>query len=144
MKLVRRILSLSLVVLVCFSCPPAPAATTGTYTIAVIPSVPPVPTNAQWAPFVQRLEQETGIAFQLKLYETMAEFERDIVSPQAPDFIFAHALQLVVAHEAQGFQPLVRGDIPIRAVLFVPRDSPVKSVADLEGRKIAFVGSKNL
>ena len=93
---------------------------------------------------MERLSQETGLDFRLKVYETMADFERDIVSPKAPDFIFANALQIVVAHQAQGYLPLVRGNKMVRAVIFVRKDSPARTADDLSGKRIAFVGAKNL
>lgn len=74
----------------------------------------------------------------------MRDFERDIITPEAPDFIFANALQTVVAHELQGFVPLVRGGPTVKALIFVRQDSPVKTVDDLIGKRIAFVGEKNV
>ncbi|MBU0485304.1 MAG: phosphate/phosphite/phosphonate ABC transporter substrate-binding protein [Proteobacteria bacterium] len=115
-----------------------------TYTMGIIPTWEPVMTHTQWIPFVERLAKETGLPFKLKVYETMADFERDIVSPTGPDFIFANALQVVVAHEAQGYIPLVKGGGSIRAVLFVRKDSPVQRADELAEKRIAFVGDKNL
>ncbi|NTV13581.1 MAG: phosphate/phosphite/phosphonate ABC transporter substrate-binding protein [Desulfobulbaceae bacterium] len=114
------------------------------FTLGVIPSAPPVATHTLWSPMVERLARETGLPFRLKVYEKMADFERDIVSPAAPDFIFANSLQIVVAHQAQGYVPLVRGSGTVWVELFVRGDSSYKAVDDLAGRKIAFVGSKNL
>jgi ABC-type phosphate/phosphonate transport system substrate-binding protein len=74
----------------------------------------------------------------------MVDFEREIITAEAPDFIFANALQTVVAHQDQGFLPLVRGRRPVTAELFVRRDSPITTVDDLAGKRIAFVGEKNL
>lgn len=123
---------------------PAWAGPGAEYTIGVVPSFPPVATHTRWTPFVERLSQETGLAFRLKVYEQMADFERDIVSPKAPDFIFANALQVVVAHKTQGYLPLVRGKGQVRGMVFVRRDSPARTVDDLAGKRIAFVGAKNL
>lgn len=122
----------------------ADAAQKSGYELAVVPSFPPVTTYQQWTPLAERLTKETGLGFRLKLYETMGDFERDIVSPQAPDFIFANALQAVVAHQEQGYLPLVRGSGHVWVELFVPKDSPCQSVDDLAGKRIAFVGNKNL
>ena len=124
--------------------PIASAEPATTYTLGVVPSFPPVATHTRWMPFVERLSQETGLNFRLKVYEQMVDFERDIVSPGAPDFIFANALQVMVAHKAQNYQPLVRGKGQVRGVIFVRRDSPARSVNDLAGKRIAFVGAKNL
>ncbi len=114
------------------------------YTIGVVPTFPPVATHTRWTPFVERLSQETGLDFRLKVYEQMADFERDIVSPGAPDLIFANALQITVAHEAQGYLPLVPAQRQVRGVIFVRRDSPVRRVPALAGKRVAFVGAKPL
>lgn len=123
--------------------PPAVAQQVA-YSLGVVPSAPPVVTHTLWAPFVERLARDTGLDFQLKVYEKMADFERDLVSPEAPDFIFANSLQIVVAHQAEGYIPLVRGGGLVWAEVFVRRDSPVRTAGDLAGKRIAFVGSKNL
>jgi phosphonate transport system substrate-binding protein len=126
-----------------FLLPPAAAQPTR-YTLGVVPSFPPVKTYARWTPFVEMLAQKTGLNFKLKVYEQMVDFERDIVSAEAPDFIFANALQITVAHQAQGYLPLVRASKVVWGVIFVRQDSPVRTLADLEGLRVAFVGAKNL
>lgn len=113
------------------------------YTLAVLPGAPPITMHKLWAPVVDRLAKESGLEFRLKLYERMAEFERDLWAGN-PDFVFASPIQTVVAHQAAGYLPLVRSATPVRVGLFVRRDSPVRDVGDLVGRKIAFVGNKNL
>jgi len=122
---------------------PADADQKQPYTIAVIPSAPPVTLHKQWTPFVERLTRETGLEFRLKMYEKMAEFERDIWSG-VPDFIFSSPIQTVVAHMEKGYLPLVRGGKEIAIGLFVRKDSPFRSIDDLSGKTISFVGNKNL
>ncbi len=123
---------------------PAAAEERTKYSLGIVPSAPPMATYTLWAPFAERLSRETGRDFKLKVYEKMADFERDIVSPEAPDFIFANSLQIVVGHQAEGYIPLVRGGGLVWAEVFVRRDSPVRTAGDLAGKRIAFVGSKNL
>ncbi len=113
------------------------------YTLAVLPSAPPVVMHTQWTPFLERLSRETGLEFRLKVYEKMSDFEQDIWSG-APDFIFASPIQTVVAHTRNGYIPLVRGGNPVSVRLFVRNDSTVKTIDDLSGKTIAFVGNKNL
>ncbi len=121
-----------------------PAAEKKAYTIGVIPTWPPVVTYAQWSPFVERLSHDTGLKLRLKVYEKMSDFEREIISSKGPDFIFANALQTVVAHREQGYIPLVRGKKGVEGIVFVKRASKIRNVKDLSGKRIAFVGSKNL
>jgi len=114
------------------------------YHIGIIPTWPAVVTHKKWSPFAARLSQVTGLTFRLKVYEKMSDFERSIILPEAPDFIFANALQTIVAHEIQGFVPLIRGGPAVKAMIFVRQDSPLKTVDDLAGKRIAFVGEKNV
>lgn len=122
---------------------PAAARQRNVYALAIIPSAPPVTMHTQWTPFVERLSRETGLDIRLKLYEKMAEFERDIWSG-TPDFIFSSPIQLMVAHKSSGYVPFLRGSKPIAVGLFVRKDSPIRSIDDLAGKKISFVGNKNL
>lgn len=121
----------------------AAAADGNVYTLAVIPAAPPVAMHKLWTPFVERLAMQTGLTFRLKLYEKMAEFERDIWRG-APDFIYSSPIQVMVAHTSNGYVPLLRGRQPVTVGLFVRQDSPIRSIDDLSGKKIAFVGNKNL
>jgi phosphonate transport system substrate-binding protein len=122
---------------------PASAAKGATYTLAVMPSTPPISMHKQWMPFLERLSRDTGLEFRLRLYENMAEFERDIWSG-GPDFIFSSPIQLMVAHQSNGYIPLLRGEKSVAIGLFVRKDSPITSVDDISGKKIAFVGNKNI
>ncbi len=122
---------------------PRPALAGQTYTVAVIPNHPPAELSTNWGPVIARLEKETGLIFKLKLYRTMDDFESDI-EKGAADFLFAHPFQAVEAHKAKGYIPLIRGSKTIGGTLFVRKDSPYRTVKDLEGKAIAFVGSQNV
>jgi phosphonate transport system substrate-binding protein len=122
---------------------PASAGDGQVYTVGVIPSAPPVTMHALWKPLADRLGEKTGLEFRLKHYEKMAEFERDIVSG-ATDFIYSSPIQLMVAHTSSGYLPLVRANKPVAIGLFVRKDSPIRNLDDLTGKKISFVGNKNI
>lgn len=138
-----RVVRLVFALLILAAVTAASAKTRASYVLAVIPSAPPVTMHTLWAPLAERLSRDTGFDINLKVYEKMSDFERDI-SKGAPDFIFVNPLQAVVAHEAQGYAPLVRGSRRISAELVVRRDSPIRTIDDLSGRKIALVGNKSL
>lgn len=113
------------------------------YVIAVLPQQSPVAMHENWSPFLERLTRETGIIFKLKLYETMAAFEKDALKG-IPDLIFSTPPIAVLAHQKEGYKPLVRGSRETSGVLFVAKDSPIQSVKELEGKEISFVGSRNV
>lgn len=119
------------------------AGAAGEYTLAVVPQMPPVVMHTNWTPFVEVLARETGLNIKLKVYEKMNDFEKDFQEGK-PDFIFSSPTQIVLARQSQGYIPLVRSSQKIKGVLFVKKDSPITEVSQLEGKTIAFVGSKNL
>ncbi|NJC89298.1 MAG: phosphate/phosphite/phosphonate ABC transporter substrate-binding protein [Methylococcaceae bacterium] len=122
---------------------PIAVADARVYTIAVMPFAPPTSMHKIWAPFLDRLKQETGAEFKLKLFDRTAEFERDIWDGKA-DFMFASPIQEVVARESHGYIPLVRSRKMVTLGLFVRTDSPIRNVDDMAGKKVSFVGNKSL
>lgn len=122
---------------------PASAKQKSAYTIAVLPSAPPVALHTLWAPVLEQLSAGTGLRFRLKLFERMADFEREIGEGTA-DFIFASPIQTVVAHKMHSYLPLVRGGKQVSIGLFVRRDSHIRTIDDLSGNTISFVGNKNV
>jgi phosphonate transport system substrate-binding protein len=121
----------------------ASAAEAATYSVAVLPGAPPATMSKRWTPVLERLARDTGIGFKLKLFDQMAEFEREIWSG-TPDFIFASPVQTVVAHQGAGYMPLVRNGRLVDIKLYVRQDSPIRHVDDLAGKNISFVGNKNI
>lgn len=113
------------------------------YVLAVVPQLPPVTMHTNWTPFIQRLAAETGLQFTLKVYESMDRFEDDLVHG-VPDFAYTNPTQMVLAKQKQGYVAMVRNNKPLSGYLFVHKDSPVKTADELQGKTIAFVGSKNL
>jgi phosphonate transport system substrate-binding protein len=99
--------------------------------------------HTRWTPFLERLSRETGFQFRLKLFDKMAEFEHEIWGGTT-DFIFSSPIQTVVAHKSNGYVPLLRASKKVAIGLYVRKESPIRNIDDLTGKKIAFVGNKNL
>lgn len=106
-------------------------------TLAVVPQLPPLTTHKAWAPFVERLEKETGLRIKLSIYKTVPEFEVDMLAGK-PDLVFMNPYHQIMAKKAQGYVPLVRATDAIFGVVVVARDGPIKTMADLNGQEIAF------
>lgn len=130
------------VVVIC-SVVPAMATEQKTYLFSVLPQRPPVAMHASWRPFLDHLEQQLGVKFKLKLYETMSQFEVDLWRGEG-DFVFATPPQVVLARQSQKYQPLVRGSRTVAGVLFTKKGSAIKTLADLNNKEVAFVGSRNV
>lgn len=123
--------------------PPASRGGEGAvYQVGVIPQAPPVAMFEKWGPLLERLSARSGATLRAKLYEDMGAFEADFQTG-GPDFLFAHPVMATVAHRTQGYIPLVRDRRELSGWIFVRRDSPYQSIADLEGKRIAFVGDRS-
>jgi phosphonate transport system substrate-binding protein len=113
------------------------------YTLAVLPNRPALALHKAWTPFAERLSREAGERIQLRLYERLATFLGDSQAG-TPDFIYAAPNMFYEAYRAQGYVPLVRGSRMLAGVVFVRKDSPYKTLRDLQGKTVAFVGPKSL
>ena len=116
----------------------AVAETRPVYTLAVVPQLPALTTHKMWAPFIQHLEQDTGLDFELKIYSTSPEFEVDMLAGK-PDFVFMNPYHQIMGRRAQGYIPLIRDNAKlIYGIVVVARDGPIKNINDLKGKEIAF------
>lgn len=107
------------------------------YSLAVVPQFTPVSIGQRWTPLLQRLEADTGVKMQLRIFEKTPAFETDFLRG-GPDFVYLNPYHMVMAATAQGYQPLVRSSESLSGILVVDRNSPVKSLADLNDAKLAF------
>jgi phosphonate transport system substrate-binding protein len=108
-----------------------------TYILAVVPHQLPMFVYKEWTPLVKLLSRRIGADIELRTYRTIPRFEAELFRG-IPDFAFMNPYHEIMAKKAQGYVPLVRGDEPLSGILVVRRDSPIKSVGDLQGKTIAF------
>ena len=114
------------------------AAEVRTYTMAIVPQMQIDNVEQAWKPVVERIAQDAGIKIQLQLYPSIPQFESAFLAG-SPDFVYLNPYHQVMAKRAQGYIPLVRdGSSLLTGVLVVRRDSPIHTVQDLDGKKIAF------
>lgn len=115
----------------------ATAAEKKVYTLSVVPQVSAVQMYGAWNPFIKKLSQEAGVEIQLRAYSTIPEFEVDLLKG-APDIVYMNPYHQVMAHDAQGYVPLVRDKKDLVGILVARKDSGLASVKDLDGKEIAF------
>lgn len=116
---------------------PGSAAGGQTFTLSVVPQFTPVDIGVRWTPLLQRLEAETGYGFQLRLVDKIPRFEEDFLRG-TPDLVFLNPYHMLMAAESQGYLPLVRGSTPLVGILVVDRKGPIRNLADLNGKTLAF------
>jgi ABC-type phosphate/phosphonate transport system substrate-binding protein len=107
-----------------------------TYTFAVVPQFSQRKLYGIWHPIVEEIARRTGLKLRLVTTLTVSEFERGL-SRGRFDFVYANPYHILREKKRQGYIPLVRDRVPLRGILVVPRNSPVRSPADLDGKTLA-------
>lgn len=114
----------------------SPADAAEAYSFAVVPQFDQRKLFAIWKPIVESVSQRTGIQLNLVATLTVPEFEREF-SKGSFDFVYANPYHVLREESRQGYIPLIRDKTPLRGILVVPKDSPLKSPAELDGLHIA-------
>jgi phosphonate transport system substrate-binding protein len=113
-------------------------AIAATYRIAVVPQMSPLTVHKNWAPFLQRLSRETGHTFEIMVYRDVPRFESELTRG-LPDFAYMNPFHQVLVRKSQGYIPMVRSSVEsLVGIVVVRRDSPIKSLKDLDGKTVAF------
>lgn len=124
--------------LACLGMAQVNAADKETYILAVVPQFTPSEVHRNWTPFIQQLSRATGQNFQIRIYPSIPKFEADFLNGKI-DLAFMNPYHAVMARKAQGYIPLVRDDANrLSGILVVRRNSPIKSVKELNGKEIVF------
>lgn len=106
------------------------------YSFAVVPQFDQRKLFATWKPVVDHISKRTGIQLNLVATLTVPEFEHELAKGSF-DFVYANPYHILREEDRQGYVPLIRDKTPLRGILVVAKDSPLKSPADLDGQKMA-------
>jgi phosphonate transport system substrate-binding protein len=117
---------------------PALTRAQDSYLVGVVPQFEARRLHQIWQPILDYLQQETGASFRLIGAPTIPAFEKEFAQGNF-DFAYMNPYHLIMANNAQGYQPLVR-DVgrQLYGVLVVSKQSGITRVQELEGKKIAF------
>ena len=108
------------------------------YRIGVVPQFEPAKLFGVWRPILNDLERRTGMKFDLVGQPAISAFEKAFAAGQF-DFAYMNPFHALVAHEQQGYEPLVRdANQLLKGILVVRKDSPINEVSALRGTTIAF------
>ena len=112
--------------------------TTKVYTFDVVPQHTATKIYTTWSPLLQRVGQEAGLCFELRVAPTIPEFEQKLLKGE-PEFVFLNPYHAVLAQQKKKYQPLLAdSEDLLTGILVVRADSPIKSLDELKGKNIAF------
>lgn len=113
------------------------SADTKHFIVSVVPQMQTVHIQKTWGAFLEELSKQTGFSFELKHYATIPLFE-DALESAIPDIAFMNPYDSVLAYEWHKYQPIVHDNKKLVGILVVRKDSPIKSVEDLQNKTLAF------
>ncbi len=116
----------------------AVAAQTVTYTVGVVPQFGAQRIHKIWQPVINELQKLTHLQFRLEGSPSIPEFEKQFISGKF-DFAYMNPYHLLIANREAGYLPLVKDQGKmLSGILVVRKDSPLKTIKDLDGRILAF------
>lgn len=116
-------------------------------TMHVIPRLDPDSTRLYAQPLAASLKQKLDLDVRLNVYSDMPAFDRAIQDEAGPAIINANPVQarrlIGKGYEIVAQQLPLDSPQGMRGVLLVRADSPIRELADLKGKRIAFGGGEN-
>lgn len=107
------------------------------YTFAITPQFAKQKLYAIWKPIIDELEKKTGLSFKLVTALKINEFEKEYMAEKL-DFVYVNPYLIVRGVKPGAYLPLVRDNKPHRGIVVVRKDGPIRKVADLQGKTVAF------
>lgn len=106
------------------------------YRFGVVPQYEQRQLFAIWKPILNEVSRLSGLKLEMTAALSIPEFEREMARG-AVDFVYANPYHILREYTRQGYLPLVRDQSPLRGILVVRKDSPLRSPAELDGQNMA-------
>ena len=106
--------------------------------VGVVPQFDARHTTRVWQPILEEISRLSGIALELQTSSSIPEFEQQFASG-AYDFAYMNPYHAILAHQKQGYEPVVRdAGRSLHGIIVVRKDSALTSVEQLDGETVAF------
>ena len=137
--MIRRAIRYALAILAAAAAMHSPgAAAQEAYAFYVLHQRTVALTAQYWNPILTYVSRKSGVPLDLKLAKTAKE-GNDAAESGQYHFLYTNHF-FTPARDRLGYQVIARPAGPgIRSEIVVPMDSPIQSLADLEGKEVAFV-----
>lgn len=93
-----------------------------------------------WTPVLDYLRVKTGLNLRFATAKDIPTYEKRLADGEY-DFAYMNPYHYTVFHRQPGYRPLAReGDRPLKGIVVVRQDSPLRDFAELKGQTVAFPG----
>ncbi len=107
------------------------------FRVGVVPQFESRRIFSTWRPLLDELARRTGYSFELAGSPKIPIFEREVNAGQF-DLAYMSPYHLMLAHRNQAYEPILRrADHWLQGILVVRNDSPIQSLDELSGQRIA-------
>ncbi|MEH6502886.1 MAG: phosphate/phosphite/phosphonate ABC transporter substrate-binding protein [Cycloclasticus sp.] len=91
-----------------------------------------------WQPILKEVSRRSNIQLKLKASPNMVAFEKQL-KEGVFDFAYMNPYQAVTSQQIQGYKPLLKDNgRKLFGIIVVKKDSPIRSVQELDGQQVAF------
>ena len=127
------------ILVVCATCLSATVCTAkDEYTFGVVPQQAASKLARTWGPILKYLEDKTGNKFRFETAKNIPVFEENLANGTY-DFAYMNPHHYVVYHRHSGYEAYARAKgKSIHGIIVVRKDSPIKTIADLNNSVLAF------
>ena len=108
------------------------------YSVGVVPQFDARHITRVWQPILEEVSRLSGVTLELKTSSSIPEFEQQFASG-AYDFAYMNPYHAILAHQKQGYEPVLRDTgRSLHGIIVVRKDSEFTSVSQLDGKTVAF------
>jgi len=108
------------------------------YTVAVAAQTRPAVAYRAWSALLKLCAEPSGRAFDVVVHTAPTSLEMALAGGE-PDLAVADGFQIIAAHQAHAYVPLIRASEPgPRTILVVRKDSSIADLTDLAGQTVLF------
>lgn len=108
------------------------------YSVGIVPQFESRQITHIWQPILKEVSRRSNIQLELKASPNMVAFEKQL-KEGVFDFAYMNPYQAVTSQQMQGYTPLLNDNgRKLFGIIVVKKDSPIRSVQELDGQQVAF------
>jgi phosphonate transport system substrate-binding protein len=107
-----------------------------TFSLGIFPYLPPQIIKQLHTPLVNKINNALSKKIKMTSTSSYARFIENLKN-ESYDIILVQPFDYIWAHDQYNYQPLAKYRTPLSALFMVPIDSPINTLADLNGKTVA-------